>query len=137
MADDAPKIRKVIGAVLRARGCDVVAVSSGEAAIAELGKAAGGDIPAFELVISDIQMPDRNGYEVFSAARRDQPDARVILMTGFGYDPHHSFLRAGQQGLEGQLFKPFDIEQLIDEAKRALLRDQAEFSGDAEQAGDD
>lgn len=122
VADDAPKIRKVIGAVLRARGCEVEVVESGSAAIAALEASGRGERPPFDLVISDIQMPDRNGYEVFSAARRAGDGVGVILMTGFGYDPHHSFLRAGQQGLEGQLFKPFDIEQLLNEVRRAMAK---------------
>jgi DNA-binding NtrC family response regulator len=41
-------------------------------------------------------------------------------MTGFGYDPHHSIVRASQEGLQSFLFKPFKAVQLVEEAKRAL-----------------
>lgn len=120
VADDQPKIRKVIGAVLRARGCEVEVCPNGESAIAALDRVRAGEAAMFDLIVSDIQMPDRNGYEVFAAAKRSMDDAKVILMTGFGYDPHHSIVRASQQGLCGVLFKPFDIELLIGEVRKAL-----------------
>jgi DNA-binding NtrC family response regulator len=41
-------------------------------------------------------------------------------MTGFGYDPHHSIVRASQEGLSGVLFKPFEIELLITQVRDAL-----------------
>jgi DNA-binding NtrC family response regulator len=44
----------------------------------------------------------------------------VILMTGFGYDPHHSIVRASQEGLQCVLFKPFQIDRLMEEVRKAL-----------------
>ncbi|USN99994.1 MAG: response regulator [Phycisphaeraceae bacterium] len=119
VADDEPKICKVIQAVLKARGCDADVVTCGRDAIGLLeGIAAGGQ--DYDIVITDIRMPDHNGYEVFSAVRKHCARAPVILMTGFGYDPHHSIVRASQEGMSSVLFKPFDIEQLIDAMHKAL-----------------
>ncbi|MBX3360671.1 MAG: response regulator [Phycisphaeraceae bacterium] len=120
IADDEPKIRRVIGDVLRNRGAKVVVVDNGGAAIEYLEACHRGEYPPFELVISDIKMPDRNGYEVFSAARRCLGAVPVILMTGFGYDPHHSIVRASQEGQRAVLFKPFQIEKLLEEVRGAL-----------------
>ena len=39
---------------------------------------------------------------------------RVILMTGFGYDPSHSLVKARQEGLRFVLYKPFRVEQMLD-----------------------
>ena len=75
----------------------------------------------FDLVISDIKMPGHSGYEVFVLSKELSPDTPVILMTGFGYDPHHSIVRASQQGLQSFLFKPFKATQLIEEVKKALV----------------
>jgi len=127
VADDAPKIRRIIGDVLRNRGCEVVICESGAEAIAHLDAVASGTEPTFHAVISDIKMPDHNGYEVFAAARRASDDVPVILMTGFGYDPHHSIVRASQEGLQSVLFKPFQIEQLVDQVRIAFAA-QAEES---------
>lgn len=120
IADDEPKIRRVIGDVLRNRGSKVVVVDNGGAAIQYLEACQRGEYPPFELVISDIKMPDRNGYEVFSAVRRCLGQVPVILMTGFGYDPHHSIVRASQEGQRTVLFKPFQIEKLLEEVRASL-----------------
>lgn len=120
VADDQSKIRRIIGDVLSHRGCEVTLCTNGGEAIKLLEAAARGDLPAFDLVLSDIKMPDRNGYEVFSAVRRLGSLVPVILMTGFGYDPHHSIVRASQEGLAAVLFKPFQIERMIDEVRKAM-----------------
>lgn len=117
VADDEDKIRRIIRDVLRSRGCVVDTCKNGAEAIDQIHAPGGG---RYDLIISDIKMPDRNGYEVFSAARKADGSIRVILMTGFGYDPHHSIVRASQEGLQSVLFKPFQIERLIDEARKAL-----------------
>ena len=101
IADDEQKIRRVLGDVLRHRGCAVLLCENGNAALEALKNL---DEP-IDLVISDIKMPDRNGYEIFHAARRAVDDVPVILMTGFGYDPHHSIVRASDDGLQAVLFQ--------------------------------
>jgi DNA-binding response OmpR family regulator len=41
-------------------------------------------------------------------------------MTGFGYDPNHSIVRARREGLAAVLFKPFKVDQLLSEIRTAL-----------------
>ena len=65
--------------------------------------------PPFEIG----QPPDISGYEVYSALRRAQPSAHVILMTGFGYDSTHSIVKARHDGLRYVLYKPFRVDQLL------------------------
>jgi len=120
VVDDNPKIRKIIGDVLSHRGCETTVVNDGVRAIEILEEIKAHGTEPFDLVVSDIQMPDRNGYEVFSAVRRCNPDTQVILMTGFGYDPHHSIVRASQEGLKSVLFKPFEIELLLTQVREAF-----------------
>ena len=120
VADDEPKIRQTIRDVLRGKGARVTVCSNGQAAIDELEAAAKRPTGQFDLIVSDIKMPDKNGYEVFAAARRLDMAIPVILMTGFGYDPHHSIVRASQEGLQCVLFKPFAIDKLVDEVRKAL-----------------
>jgi CheY-like chemotaxis protein len=120
VADDEPNVRRIIHDVLHNRGCEVVVCEDGAAAINALESVAAGKLDPFHAVVSDIRMPDRNGYEVFAAARTHCPGIPVILMTGFGYDPHHSIVRASQEGLQSVLFKPFPVERLIDEVRKAV-----------------
>ena len=71
-------------------------------------------------MISDIKMPDKTGYDVFAAAHKHNSNTPVILMTGFGYDPNHSIVRASQEGLQAVLFKPFKVDQLLAEVRKAM-----------------
>jgi CheY-like chemotaxis protein len=114
IADDEANIRRTIADVLAARGCQCFTAKDGYEAVALLEQ------QSFDLVLSDIKMPYRNGYEIFAAARRQNEKLPVLLMTGFGYDPHHSIVRASQEGLATVLFKPFKVEQLIAEVHKAL-----------------
>ena len=118
VADDDEEIRTSVSAILTQYGCDVVACPDGGKTIEVLRATPRNR--AFHLIISDIKMPDRSGYEVFRTAKEVSPDTPVILMTGFGYDPHHSIVRASQEGLQSFLFKPFKAVQLIDEVRKAL-----------------
>ena len=73
-----------------------------------------------DLILSDIKMPGKNGYEIFAAAKDKSADLQVMLMTGFGYDPNHSIVRARKEGLAAVLFKPFKVDQLLGEIHKAL-----------------
>jgi CheY-like chemotaxis protein len=114
VADDEPNIRTTIHDVLKKYRVDVTVACNGGEACAVL------EDNDFDLVLSDIRMPDKNGYEVFAAARAKSLALPVILMTGFGYDPSHSVVRASQEGLQAVLFKPFKVEQLLSEIRKAL-----------------
>lgn len=65
-----------------------------------------------DLLITDIAMPDIDGYELFLRARDMNEDLPVIMMTGFGYDPNHTVVNARRAGLDDVMFKPFDVAVL-------------------------
>jgi two-component system, sensor histidine kinase SagS len=114
VADDEPNIRGTISDVLRKYHAIVTAVPNGAAAIEQLER------HDFDLIVSDIKMPDKTGYDVFAAARKKNANLPVILMTGFGYDPNHCIVRASQEGLQAVLFKPFKVDQFLGEVRKAL-----------------
>ncbi|MEY3143593.1 MAG: hypothetical protein RLY21_2086 [Planctomycetota bacterium] len=120
VADDEPAIRKTVRAVLEQQGCTVSEHADGAGAITAIREAVAAGQP-FDLVISDVRMPDANGYEVFRATKDAHPSTPVILMTAFGYDPNHSIVRSSQEGLHCFLFKPFQVAQLLEEGRKALL----------------
>jgi len=123
VADNEPQITETIRDVLRHRGAIVVDCQDGGSAVKllEQWKASHDATEAFDLVVSDINLGDFTGYDIFAAAKRADPNIPVILMTGFGYDPHHSIVRASQEGLQCVLFKPFQAEKLVEEVKNALM----------------
>jgi CheY-like chemotaxis protein/putative methionine-R-sulfoxide reductase with GAF domain len=114
LADDEPNIRTTVTDVLRKYHATVTACANGAEAIRELEQ------HDFDLVVSDIKMPDKTGYDVFAAARKKNQALPVILMTGFGYDPNHCIVRASQEGLAAVLFKPFKVDQFLGEVRKAL-----------------
>ncbi len=113
VADDEPNIRTTISDILKKYKCHITVAACGCDAISLVEQ------HRYDLVISDIKMPDKTGYDVFAASRK-LSDTPVILMTGFGYDPNHSIVRASQEGLAAVLFKPFKVEQLLAEVRKAL-----------------
>lgn len=117
LVDDEPVVLEAIRGVLARKGCAVDACADGRESIERI--AAGAANP-YDLVISDIRMGERNGYEVFRATKAACADTPVILMTGFGYDPHHSIVRASQEGLHSFLFKPLKASQLIEAVRSAV-----------------
>lgn len=119
VADDEEVIRETISETLEQLGAVTRMAADGREAIELLQR------EPFDLVLSDIKMPQRNGYEVFSVARTEHPSCEVILITGFGYDPSHSIVRAHKEGLAGVLFKPFKVEQLLERVREALGPKQA------------
>ncbi len=114
VADDEDVIRDTVAAVLTRAGAIVAMANDGEDAIRLIRE------QQFDLIISDIKMPHRNGYEVFAAAKEANAECHVVLMTGFGYDPDHAIVRASHEGLSGVLFKPFKVDSLLEEARKAL-----------------
>jgi CheY-like chemotaxis protein len=128
VADDDANFRTIIHDILRKYHATVTVVSNGAEAIDKL------EVERFDLILSDIKMPDKTGYDVFAAARRRGTGTPVILMTGFGYDPHHSIVRASQEGLQAVLFKPFKVEQLLGEVRKALTQGGAAAGAAAEAA---
>jgi len=119
LADNEPAVLEAIGSLLRGKGCDVAVCSGGAETIDLLREREQRHEPV-DLVISDIRMPDRNGYEVFRTAKQYFSETPVILMTGFGYDPHHSIVRASQEGLHSFLFKPLQATLLLDAVTKAF-----------------
>ncbi len=114
IADDEQLIRRTIRDVLQPFGCTVEEAADGSVACEKLSE------ETYDLVISDIKMPGADGYQVFSKAKQENPDCVVILITGFGYDPNHSIVRANREGLSSVLMKPFKVKQLLEECRTAL-----------------
>ena len=74
----------------------------------------------YAAALVDIRLPDLDGYETFRRIREVQPGVPVILMTGFGYDPTHSIVKARQEGLRTVLYKPFHVDRLIEAVEQAI-----------------
>lgn len=68
---------------------------------------------SYDVILADIRLPDMNGFEFLIKMRELVLNVPLILMTGFGYDPGHSILKARQEGAISVLYKPFRLDQLL------------------------
>ncbi len=117
VADDNSNIQKMVGLALKDQGIDVVAVGNGEAAVRKIP-----DVQP-DLVLADVFMPVRNGYEVCEFVKKDPALAHipVILLVG-AFDPLDE-QEAQRVGADGVLKKPFvPPDPLIAMVKAALTR---------------
>ena len=117
VADDNSNIQKMVGLALKDQGIDVVAVGNGEAAVRKIS-----DIKP-DLVLADVFMPVRNGYEVCKYVKEDRALSHipVILLVG-AFDPLDE-QEAQRVGADGVLKKPFvPPDPLISMVKSALAR---------------
>ena len=75
------------------------------------------------MIIADIRLPDMTRLRAAAeAARRSIDPVPLVLMTGFGYDPGHSIVKARQAGLQAVLYKPFRLDQLLETVEKLLQR---------------
>jgi len=117
VADDNSNIQKMVVLALKDQGIDVVAVGNGEAAVRKIS-----DLRP-DLVLADVFMPVRNGYEVCEYVKSDPSLAHipVILLVG-AFDPLDE-QEAQRVGADGVLKKPFvPPDPLISMVKSALQR---------------
>ena len=74
----------------------------------------------YDAIISDIRLPDMSGYELLLKLKEMMPTVPMVLMTGFGYDPGHSIVKARQAGLQAVLYKPFRLDQLLETVEQIV-----------------
>jgi CheY-like chemotaxis protein len=73
-----------------------------------------------DAVISDVVMPEMDGYEFYTRVKEEMPHLPIILMTAYNYDRDHILMRSRLKGLEGALFKkPVNPAKLRDLLIRA------------------
>ena len=115
-ADD--EVRAAAHSLLERQGCVVETARDGNEAISMV-KAV--KETTYDAIIADIRLPDMSGYELLVKLQDVIGPVPLILMTGFGYDPGHSIVKARQAGVELVLFKPFRLDQLLETVERCVL----------------
>ena len=116
LADDSVTIQRVIELTFADEDVTVVAVSDGDQAIERL------EASPPDIVLADIGMPGKNGYEVAQYIRRSPKLAHipVVLLTG-AFEPVDQ-ARANEAGCDGVLAKPFEPQLVIGRVKELLAR---------------
>ena len=117
VADADDEVRAAAHNLLERQGCVVETARDGSEAVSMV-KAAGDG--GYDAIIADIRLPDMSGYGLLTRLQAVLDPVPLILMTGFGYDPGHSIVKARQAGVDLVLFKPFRLDQLLETVERCV-----------------
>ncbi len=108
LIDDDPGVRQTLGSLLRAVGHQVVEAAGGADGLARFAEG------AVDLVLTDLGMPEMNGWEVARAVKAASPRLPVVLLTGWG---EHASAEAdaarAREVVNRILGKPFRLEELL------------------------
>lgn len=112
VVDDDPALLRLLSMRLTAAGYDILAVESGEKALAQL--------PTYKphLVITDLRMGGMDGMTLFSMIHDCSPTLPVLILTAHGTIP--DAVEATNRGVFSFLTKPFDSKVLLDQVDKAL-----------------
>src|SRR5213594_2432465 len=116
--DDEAAIRESLETLLELEGYAVESASSGEEGLSRV------DERAFDLVLLDLALPDRNGIDVLPEIRSLYSQISVIMITAYG--TVENAVRAMQFGAVNFLQKPWDNEKLLADVRAAVARRRAE-----------
>ena len=113
VVDDEVDVLDFLKIYLESLGWEVTTVSTTEMAFDKL------DNKAYFLVLTDIAMPDMDGYEFISKIKEKQIPSEMALMTGFGYNPKHTLVKIYKTIRYPCLFKPFNRAKVAEAVQNA------------------
>jgi CheY-like chemotaxis protein len=120
VVDDDKGVCNSLRDVLRDEHCKVFTANGGIEALAVLAK------EPVDVVLSDVVMPDMDGYDLYMELKERQPETPVVLMTAYYYDKDHVIKRSRLEGLDQVIFKkPIDPKRLKAILQQVSKRDGA------------
>jgi DNA-binding NtrC family response regulator len=115
VVDDEIDFGKILAATLTKLGHTVSTATGGREASAEIAR------QKFDLVITDLVMPDKEGIELIQELATVSPNTRIIAMSGGGVNASKSYLKiAVHMGAKAILSKPFSTAELMTAIDQAL-----------------
>ena len=118
VVDDEPKLGRYVAQMLGLDGHDVVRAAGGREALALLGE------HAFDVVVTDLRMPEVDGLAVLRAARNRPGPPEVVLMTA--HATAESAVEAMKAGAADYVTKPFSMDELRLRVQRLAAQRAAE-----------
>ncbi len=117
LVDEDNSVCRAAHALLERHGCIVETAPNGAQAMFMVRNS------GYDAVIADIRLPDLSGFQLMQKLKEviTVDPLPLVLMTGFGYDPDHSIVKARQAGLMAVLYKPFRIDQLLASVEQVVL----------------
>ena len=111
-------MRRTLSSILSNEGYSVETVENGKQAtkISEKSR--------FDIALIDIKLPDMDGTELLHRVKENQPHMIKIVITGF--PTLENAMETVNEGADGYILKPFDIEKLLEMIRKHLKRETAE-----------
>ena len=117
IVDDEPEIREILNVILAKSGHRIACAGDGHEAVKVLAQS------KFDLVITDLLMPESDGLEVIAAVRKKYPGTKVIAMSGGGHVPGEQYLGIARGfGAHAVLPKPFNISDVETTVAAAMAK---------------
>ena len=114
LVEDSDVVREVIARMLEDVGFTVLPASGGEEALSISRR----EDVSFDLLLTDVVMPDMNGVELADRLERERPGVRILFMTGYAED---AVVNEGILGRQRECIgKPFTQEQLTKRVREIL-----------------
>ena len=92
--------------------------------IVGIGASAGGRRSQIALIVTDLEMPEMSGWEVFRKIRELKPDARAVLVSGYLDPPMRASMIEG--GAKGFLRKPYTLDEMLRVMRDVLDEERGE-----------
>ncbi|HBA54318.1 response regulator [Syntrophorhabdus aromaticivorans] len=112
VVDDNKELREILEEYLRVEGNVTDGAANGREALAKHGE------NPYDLIVTDLNMPEVTGMELIRSIKRDNDDTEFIIVTG--YASLDSVVEAVKMGAFGYIIKPFRMEELKVVVKNAL-----------------
>lgn len=124
VVDEDEAVRAAAHSLLDRFGCVVETAREGGEAVYMARNLGPGEF--YDAIIADIRLPDCSGYDLLLKLREFMDPVPLILMTGFGYDPGHTIVKARRAGLlaNAVLYKPFRLDQLLETVESVIKANQ-------------
>jgi len=115
IVDDDSSIRRLIESILLLEKHEVVSACDGNEALQLV------EGSPFDLIITDLIMPEKEGLEVIRDIRKNHPEIKIIAMTGGGYGSAADYLSwAKAFGVHQTLMKPFSRSEIVEAVADSL-----------------
>ncbi len=130
LVEDEPLVSATLSSAMKSKGHTVVTAANGVEGLKRFAER------PFDLIVTDIIMPDKEGIEMILEMLRDKPDAKIIAISGGGRTGNVEFLKmAGSLGAVATLKKPIRLAEFLTVLNDCLGRSPGEPKAASSQAG--
>ena len=116
VVDDEPNIAKIVKKQLEVSGYDVIVAGDGEMALTKVRE----EHP--EVILLDVMLPKRNGYEVLGILKQDEQLKHIPVMMLTARAQQQDQQTSLEHGADAYLAKPFQLEELVEQVQALLER---------------